>query len=211
MRAVLQVLLLRVGVDRRHEAVLDAGQVVEDLGEGREGVGRAGRVRDDRVQLRVVRVGVDAVRERDIGTVGGGADEHALGTGVDVGAGGLGVGEAAGRLEDDLHAELGPGKLRRLALGEHLDAVAVDDEGVAVDAHRTAEATRGRVEGEQSREGGRLRQVVHGHDLEVGVALEQCAQHVASDAAESVDGDASHEWCPFNFCVATRFARRERS
>ena len=46
---------------------------------------------------------------------------------------------------------------------------------------------------EQLGEGLRVGEVVDGDDLEVGVALEQGAKHIASDAAESVDGDASHE------------------
>jgi hypothetical protein len=39
----------------------------------------------------------------------------------------------AGALEHHVDAELAPGQLGRIALGEHLDAVAVDDHVVAVD------------------------------------------------------------------------------
>ena len=95
--------------------------------------------------------------------------------------------------QHDVDAEFGPRQLRRFALGEHRDATAVDDEGVPVDGHRAAEPAGRAVVGEQPGEGGGLGEVVDGDDLEVAVALEQCAQHVASDAAESVDGDASHE------------------
>src|SRR4051794_19472542 len=56
VRAVLQVLVLRVGVDGRHQAALDAERVVEDLGERAEAVRRAARVRDDGVLGRVVGV-----------------------------------------------------------------------------------------------------------------------------------------------------------
>jgi hypothetical protein len=116
---------------------------------------------------------------------------------VEVGAGGLGRGEAAGGFQDDVDAEFGPRQLRRFALGQHLDPTAVDDEDVPVDGHRAPEPAGRAVEGEQPGEGGGLGQVVDGDDLEGAVALQQCAQHIASDAAESVDGDASHEWCPF--------------
>ena len=157
VRAVLQVLLLRVGVHRGHEAVLDAGEVVEHRGQRRERVGRAGGVRDDRVRGRVVRVGVDAVGERDVGAVGRRADEHPLGAGVEVGAGGLGRGEAAGGLEHDVDAELGPRQVGRVALGEHRDAAAVDDEVVPVDLDRAAEPAERAVVGEQVGEGRRAR------------------------------------------------------
>ena len=54
VRRVLQVLVLRVGVDRRHQALDDAELVVDRLGHRAEAVGRAGGVGDDRVRRRVV-------------------------------------------------------------------------------------------------------------------------------------------------------------
>jgi hypothetical protein len=69
----------------------------------------------------------------------------------------------------------------------------VDDEGVPVGGHRAAEPAGRRAVGERPRGGGRCGEVVDGDDLQGAVAFEQCAQHIASDAAESVDGDASHE------------------
>jgi hypothetical protein len=71
---------------------------------------------------------------------------------------------------------------------------AVYHERVPVDVHRTAEPAGGGVEGEQPGERGGLGEVVDGDDLQVAAALQQGAQHIASDAAESVDGDASHKW-----------------
>ena len=49
VRLVEDALVVGVGVDRRHEARLDADEVVQDLGDGREAVGRARGVRDDLV------------------------------------------------------------------------------------------------------------------------------------------------------------------
>src|SRR6185312_5359170 len=45
---------------------------------------------------------------------------------------------------------------------------------------------------QQVGECGGCRQIVEGDDLELGVALQECAEGVAADAAESVDGDAGH-------------------
>jgi hypothetical protein len=101
------------------------------------------------VRVRVVGVGVHAVRERDVGTVGRRADQDLPRARVEVGAGGLRRREAAGRLQHDVHAEFGPRQLRRFALGEHLDTTAVDDEDVPVHGHRAAEAPCRRVEGQQ--------------------------------------------------------------
>ncbi len=173
--------------------MLDAREFVEDRGQRRERVGGAGGVRDDRVRGRVVGVGVDAEREGDVGAVRRRADENLLRARVEVGARGLGRGEAAGGFQDDVDTEFGPRQVRRFALGQHRDPTAVDDEGVAVDGHRTPEPAGRAVEGEQPGESGGLGQIVDGDDLQGTVALQQCAQHIASDAAESVDGDASHE------------------
>lgn len=123
-------------------------------------------------------------------------------------AGGRGRREATGCLKHDVDTEPGPRQLRRFALGEHSDATAVDSEDVPVDSNRATEPACRRVIGEQPREGGGLREVVDGDDLQVAVAFEQRAQHIASDAAESIDGDASHEWCPFGFAI--RFSRSIR-
>ena len=192
VRAVLQVLLLRVRVHRGHEPVLDAGEVVEHGGQRREGVRGARRVRDDRVHGRVVRIRVDPEREGDVGSVGGGAHEHLAGAGIQVHPRVLRGGEATGGLEHDVDAELGPREVRGVALREDRDAATVDDEGVAVHGHGAAEAAGRRVVGEQAGEGGGFGQVVHGDDLEVALALEQRTQHVASDASETVDGNAGH-------------------
>ena len=79
VRAVLQVLLLRVGVHGGHEAVLDAGEAVEHRGEGCQCVRGARRVRDDGVEGGVVRVAVHAIRDSHVGTGRRSADQHPLG------------------------------------------------------------------------------------------------------------------------------------
>src|SRR5487761_2345491 len=65
VRGVLQVLVLRVRVDRRHEALDDAEAVVESLRHRRKAVRRAGGVGDDVVDRRIVLVVVDAHDDRD--------------------------------------------------------------------------------------------------------------------------------------------------
>ena len=56
VRQVEQLLVVRVGVHRRHPALADAERLVQHLGDRREAVGRARRVRDDVVLRRVVLV-----------------------------------------------------------------------------------------------------------------------------------------------------------
>ena len=84
MHLVQRGLVVGVGVDRGHEAALDPDGVVQDLGDRHEAVGGAGGVRDDEVILGQLVV-VDAVDDREVGAVGGGRDDDALGAGVEVG------------------------------------------------------------------------------------------------------------------------------
>ena len=121
---VEDLLVVRVGVDRRHLALHDPEGVVQHLGHRGEAVRRAGGVRDDVVLLGVVLVVVDADDDREVLALGGGGDDDLLGAGRDVGLGLVGVGEEAGGLEHVLDAEVLPGELRRVLDGEDLDLAA---------------------------------------------------------------------------------------
>jgi hypothetical protein len=124
--AVHQRLVAGVGVDRGHEALLDAEGVVEDLDHGHEAVGGAGGVGDDLVLVGVEGVVVDADHEGLVGAAGRGRHDDQRGAGLEVGAGlVLGV-EEAGGLDDHVDAEVAPGQVARVALGQHLEGVVAD-------------------------------------------------------------------------------------
>lgn len=88
VRAVLQVLVGRVGVDRGHQAALDAEGVIDNLGQRAEAVGSAGRVGDDVVRCGIVEVLVDAHDDGDVFVAGRCRNEDLLGAGVNVLLGG---------------------------------------------------------------------------------------------------------------------------
>ena len=109
----------------------------------------------------------------------------------------------AGR--DDVHAHLAPGELRRVALGEHADAVAIHHHGVAVHLDLAGElAVRGVVAGEVG-VGLGVPEVVHRHDLDVVLlaALVVGAEDVAADAAIAVDGDLDGHFLPLAMTALT--------
>jgi hypothetical protein len=118
-------------------------------------------------------------------------DQHALGAAGEMRAG-LGLaGEDAGALEHHVDAQLAPGQLGRIALGEHADAVAIDHHRVAIDRDGAVElAVRG-VVARQVRIGVRVAQVVDRHDLDLARALRfiQRAQRVAADAPVTIDAN----------------------
>ena len=108
--------------------------------------------------------------------------------------------EEPGALQHHVHAQLAPGQLGRIAVGQHLDLVAINDHGVAFDADRARELAVGGVVLGQVRIGVGITQVVDGNDLDfVGAAgLVQRTQDIAADAAVPVDRDLrSHVFSPW--------------
>src|SRR4029077_20640914 len=107
--AVLQVLVLGVGVDRRHQAPDQAELVIDDLGQRAEAVRGARGVGDD-VLAAVVFVVVHADDNRQVFALGRRGDDDLLGSGVQVTLGLCGVGEDAGGLDDDVDPQVTPGQ-----------------------------------------------------------------------------------------------------
>ena len=114
---------------------------------------------------------------------------------VDVLARVVGLGEATGRLDDDVDAELAPRQVRGVALFEDLDRLAVDDDRVAVERDVGVETARDRVVLEQVRERLVVGEVVDRDDLEVAALGEGGAEEVATDPAEAVDADLDGHSC----------------
>ena len=166
-----------------------------DLRERREAVGGARGVRDDGVLGRVVGTLVDAEHECcDIVAARGGRDDDLLRAGGDVHVRILRLGEAAGRLDDDVNAEVAPRELGGVALLKHDDRLAVDDDLVAVELDLGVDAARDAVVLEQVGERRVVGEVVDGDDLEVA-ALGKCgAEEVTANAAEAVDTDFDAQW-----------------
>ena len=137
---------------------------------------------------RVVGALVDAENQsRDIRAGRRSRDDDLLGTGGDVLGGILRLGEATGGLDHDVDTELAPGEVRGVALLEHADGLAVDDDLLAVEFDGGVEAAGDGVVLEQVSEGLVIGEVVDRDDLEVTPLRQCCAEEVAADAAEPVD------------------------
>ena len=189
------------GVDRGHEAALDAEGVVENLGDGREAVRRAGGVGDD-VLTGVGRV-VDAVDEHRGRVLGRSGHDDLLGTGGDVSASLL-IGEEEARgLDDDLGADVAPGESGGILLGRETDLLAVNDEIRALDGDLVLEDAVDGVVLEHIREVIGIEEVVDADDLDVvREVLYRSAEDHATNAAEAVDTNLdSHFFVPFFCCL----------
>src|SRR5680860_27821 len=192
VRVVEDVLVIGVGVDRRHQATLDAERVVDDLGHRRQAVRGARGVGDDVVRRWVVVQVVDAHDDGEVLALCRRGDDDLLGACGEVLAGAGRVGEEAGRLDDDVGAHLGPREVRRVALGEDREAALASDGDLAFACDDVlAESAEDAVVLKQVREGLRVRQVVDAHHLDVGATGQQGPVEVAADAAKAIDSNAN--------------------
>src|SRR5581483_3177192 len=101
-------------------------------------------------------------------------------------------GEPTGGFDDDLHAEVTPGDLRRIGRGEDAEFFPVDGDAV----RRMADGIRNRaVDGvvfEQIGQRGRIGEIVYGDELDALVLFERGTDDVASDAPETVHSNFDH-------------------
>ncbi len=188
-------LVAGVGVDGRHEALLDADGIVEDLGHGGERVGRAGRVGDHDVVLCQLVV-VDPVDDGEVGLVAGRGDQHALGAGVEMLQRLFARGEEARAFERDVHLEFAVGQLLRVADGGDPDRTGADVDRLAFDGDRAGKPAVNAVKAQQVGVGRHRPEVVDRHDLDVGPpGLGDRAQDVAPNASEPVDRNSDRHGC----------------
>jgi hypothetical protein len=122
------------------------------------------------VVIRVVVLVVDLEDERGVDVLGRSGDHHLLRAALEVSRGLLAVGEDAGGLDDDVGADVAPGDLRGVALGEGLDLAVAYPQDVAVERDVLGPDAVGGVALEEEREALHRHQVVYGDDLDVVVA-----------------------------------------
>ncbi len=135
---------------------------------------------------------VDPERDRHVRVARRRGDDHLPGPALQVDRGVGAVGEAARGLDHHVHAQLLPRQLRGVGLGEHLQLVAVHLDRPIERPHIAARVGAvDRVVLQQVRERTRVGEVVDGDPLD-GVSIRaraRRAQHIAADAAKSVDSD----------------------
>lgn len=184
-------LVVRVGMDRGHEAAFNAESFMERLDERSQAVGRAGSVGNNEVG-RLENILVDAVDDGGVGGLARSGKENLFGAGVEVNlALFLGV-ECAGAFENDVDVEILPWEFARIAGGEGLDAVAVDDQIGSVDFNGAVEASVAGVEADEVSVRIDVAWSVDGNDLNVArlAGFIVGAQNVAADSSKTIDCDA---------------------
>ncbi len=151
VRAVEQVLVGRVRMDRGHQPVADADRLVQDLGDWRQAVRRARRVRDDVVALGVVCVVVDAQHDVRVGglvALRGRREDHLGCAGLEVLDGFGARAEASRGLDHHVDVVLLPRQFGRIAMRSGDDRVIAHHDAPVADRHAPREASVHRVERE---------------------------------------------------------------
>ena len=186
-------LVVRVGMDRRHDAVLKTDHVVQRLHQRRKAIGGARSVRDDR-HCTGQHVMIDAVDHRRVHRAAGGCRDHnLLGPTREMLGCLLVAGKEPCALQHEINAELTPRQFCRIAFRKHLDAIAIDDNRIAVHRNGSREAAMRRVKARQMSVGLWIAEVVDGNDVDflIAMTLVDRAQNITADATVAIDADAN--------------------
>src|SRR5208337_3865436 len=188
VRKVQNDLVVGVAMNGGHDAGDEARGFQNHLDDRRQAVCGATGVRDDVVLGRIVLVLVHAQHDGDVFVGGRSRDDDLLHGRAQVCLGFGRVGKVAGRLDDHLCAYIGPGQLGGVALGPHLDLLAVDRDKVLARLDLIGQIAQDRVVLEQVSQRRRAGQIVDGDKLDIFVA-KRGAQNVAANAAEAVNSN----------------------
>ena len=141
---------------------------------------------------------VHAEHEHGGVVLGRSGQDDLLGAGVDVLLGGFLGQEQTGGFDHHVGADFVPLQVGGVALLRQADLLAVDDQGVAFDGNFAVKAAVHAVVLQHVSQVVGLQQVVDADDFDVGEVLHCGAQHVAADAAKTVDAYLDRHSCLVN-------------
>jgi len=192
VRQVLHVLVVRVGVDGRHQARFDTERRVQDFRDGGETVRRAARVRNA-PHGGSQPVMVDAEHARQIGRVLRRSAQHdPLGARLDMRvvtglAARRPAREHARALDHNVDAQRLPGELERIPFRRRPDRHAVDEKMLRVVADFSVKTAVDTVVLEQRGEHRIVGKVVDANHLELRLAAHQIPKRQPTDPSKPVD------------------------
>jgi hypothetical protein len=149
------------------------------------------------VLLLVIGVVVDAEDDRHVGVRRRRRDDHLLRARLEMLLRVLPLREEAGRLQNDVHAEVFPGERGGVALGEELELLVADADAAVDRLDLLVQRPEDGVVLEQVRHRLRIAEVVRGHEVDVRPPLPRGAEEIAPDAPETVDTHANAHRLPF--------------
>ena len=184
-------LVVRVGMNRGHEAAIEPEVVHDDFDDRDEAVGGARRIRDHVMIFGVIIPLVDSHHDRDVFLLGGRADDDFLGAGLEMERGLVPLRKDSGRLQHDIHAKVSPREFGGIALCQHLDRRSVHYHLVAFERDRTAVAPMYGVVPQQVGERAGIGEIVDRHHHHLGVCGGDRSHYVPANTPEPVDSDSN--------------------
>ena len=134
MGSVKDLLVIRVRMNRRHEARFNSEVVQKDFSERSQAVCRAGSVGDDVVFLRIVHIIIDTKHDGQVFAFGRSRDEDLLGPVIQMGLDLFTVLEFTRRFKDNINTQFAPGNFLWFGEAGEFDAAAADNHDVTVNA-----------------------------------------------------------------------------
>ena len=155
---------------------------------GRQAVRRARRVGDDVVLGGIVLVLVHAHHDGDVFVGCGSRNDDLLHRSAQMLLGQFGFGELSGGFDDHLRANRLPIQLGGIFLGENLDVLAIDGDGIVRSRKSDSEVTEDGVVLQQMGQSLGIGEIVDGDELQARI-VECGAKNIAANAAKAVDAN----------------------
>ena len=183
-------LVVGIGVDGRHQAVLDAKGFVQNLYHGRKAIGGAGSVGYNIVLFLVILIVVDTQHHGQVNVAGRSGNDYLAGAPLHVPCCLFAIGENARGLYHQVHTHFRPGNPRRVPLREHFDIATVNYQVPIVRLHLSLVNTVAGVVFEQVRIRLVVGKVVYCRYFQlVRVALHGSAGYQPTYPAKAVDSN----------------------
>ena len=100
----------------------------------------------------------------------------------------LGLGELAGRLDDDLRADRRPVKFGGIFLGEDLDLLAIDADGIGAGGNLVRKVAKDGIVLQQMGERLGISEIVDGDEFQAGI-VQRGAKNIAANATKTVNAN----------------------
>ena len=192
MREVQDALIVGVGMDRGHDPFLDAKVIVNHLGHGSQAVRGARGIGDDQIcgfESFMIHSHHDGGID---GILGRSCEHNLLCPGFEVFGSLFFAGEDTSGFHHDIHSQICPGQVFRISLGKDADLFAIYHQAVFRVRNFPGIDLVDTVILEQKCQSLGIREVVYGNDADLGITLQEAAQHQASNPAETVDSYFGH-------------------
>ncbi len=186
VRQVQDALIVGVGVNGGHGALLDAEVLVQNLGSGGQAVGGAGCVGNDVVFGRIVILFIHAQHDGNVFILGRRRDNHFLHRTTKVLFGIFGGPEKPGAFHHHLHTQRRPVDLGRVLDLENFNLLPANRDGVFAAGDVDAEVPHHRVILQQVSQSFGVRNIVDCNNLNVWV-VERGTKNIAANPTKTVD------------------------